>query len=411
MIMRPEEKETQLQIRCLVSNLYDLQKMRIAVGNRVVQSFYIQMGIEPGSKKETGDEESLAMIQKLKKEYDKVTELMIENKYTIKKQLSKLPKNVSLDYIKNELDYKMIEQYVNIMESEEETTKILKKYVQMHPMWDRFFKDVKGCGEVMAANCIAYLDIDKARHVSSFWKYCGIDTVLERDENGNALYVAPDNHDNKYRRKAVYEDEYGTIYTGKVETTGEFDENGEVIYFGTKGENLREIPQTKLVNGEMVEVYENIETGEEYIGEVMQLRHGRRMGDTEMREYIDKDGNVQVKKSLTYNPTLKSTLLGVLSSCILKVGQRFGYNKYEECYRESRNRLDQSPKYADKSSAHKHKMSVRFMTKEFLRDLWVEWRAYEGYEVTEPYEVAYLKRKPHKYNEAHVKKAEETKAR
>ena len=81
--MKAEERETQLQIRCLVSNLYDLQKMRIAVGNRVVQSFYIQMGIEPGSKKDSGDEESLAMIQKLKKEYDKVTDLMIENKFSI----------------------------------------------------------------------------------------------------------------------------------------------------------------------------------------------------------------------------------------------------------------------------------------------------------------------------------------
>ena len=409
--MKAEERETQLQIRCLVSNLYDLQKMRIAVGNRVVQSFYIQMGIEPGSKKDSGDEESLAMIQKLKKEYDKVTDLMIENKFSIKRQLSKLPNNVTLDYIKNELDYKMIEQYVNILGNEVETVKILKKYVHMHPMWDRFFKDVVGCGEVMAANCIAYLDIDKARHVSSFWKYCGIDTVVEHDENGNVLYVAKDGGDAKYRRKSIYLDEYGNVYTGKVETTGEFNENGEVIYFGTKGENLREEPQMKIVDGEEVDVYDNIENGEEYIGEVIQLRHGRRMGDTEMREYIDKDGNTQMKRSITYNPTLKSSLLGVLSSCILKAGQRFGYNKYEECYRDSRNRLDQSSKYADKSSAHKHKMSVRFMTKEFLRDLWVEWRAYEGYEVSEPYEVTYLGRKPHKYNEAHVKKAEETKAR
>lgn len=408
--MTKEEKDTQLQIRCLVSNLYDLQKIRIAVGNRVVQSFYIQMGIEPGSKKESGDEESLAMIQKLKKEYDKVTDLMVENKFSIKKQLSKLPSNVTLNYIKNELDYKMIEQYVNILNNEEDIVKILKKYVHMHPMWDRFFKDVKGCGEVMAANCIAYLDIDKARHVSSFWKYCGIDTVVERDDNGNVLYVAVDGGDAKYRRKSIYVDEYGEVYTGKVETTGEFDEYGEVIYFGTKGENLKEEPQIKVVDGEETIIYENIETGEEYTGEVIQLRHGRRMGDTEMREYTDKDGNTQMKRSLTYNPTLKTTLLGVLSACILKTGQRHGYNKYDEIYHDSRTRLDNTPRHEDKSAARKHKMAIRFMIKEFLRDLWVEWRAYEGYELSEPYEVAYLGRKPHKYNEAHVKKAQETKA-
>ena len=404
-----KENEVQLQIRCLVSTLYDLQKIRIDIGNRVVQSFYIQMGMKPGQKKETADEETMAMIQKLKKEYDTVTDLMVENKFTIKKQLSKLPSNVSLNYIKNELDYKMIEQYVNILRNEEDTTKIIKKYVHMHPMWDRFFKDVKGCGEVMAANCIAYLDIHKARHVSSFWKFCGIDAVAELDEEGNPIYVSADGGDAKYRQKFIFEDEYGDVYTGKVTSTGEFNEYGEVIYSGAKGENLKSILMTKLVDGEEVFLYENIETGEEYSGNVIQLRHGRHKGDTEMREYIDKDGKKQLKRSITYNPAIKTALLGVLSSCIIKVGQRFGYNKYEEVYRDSRARLNNSPKHADKSDGHKHKMSVRYMIKEFLRDLWVEWRSYEGYELSEPYEVAYLGRKPHKYNEAHEKRVLESK--
>ena len=40
------------QIRILVSNLYDLQKMRISVGNRLVQSIYMQMGVKPGASPE-----------------------------------------------------------------------------------------------------------------------------------------------------------------------------------------------------------------------------------------------------------------------------------------------------------------------------------------------------------------------
>lgn len=39
--MTTAEKNTQLQIRCLISNVYDLQKLRISIGNRLVQSFYI----------------------------------------------------------------------------------------------------------------------------------------------------------------------------------------------------------------------------------------------------------------------------------------------------------------------------------------------------------------------------------
>jgi hypothetical protein len=32
------------QIRCLIANVYDLQKLRISAGNRLVQSFYLQLG-------------------------------------------------------------------------------------------------------------------------------------------------------------------------------------------------------------------------------------------------------------------------------------------------------------------------------------------------------------------------------
>ena len=46
------------------------------------------------------------------------------------------------------------------------------------------------------------------------------------------------------------------------------------------------------------------------------------------------------------------------------------------------------------------------MIKQFLRDLWTVWRSSEGYAITEPYEVAKLGMKPHKYNEAQHKMAQ-----
>lgn len=39
---------------------------------------------------------------------------------------------------------------------------------------------------------------------------------------------------------------------------------------------------------------------------------------TEERPYIDKDGKEQMKKSLTYNPFLKTKLVGVLGSAFLR---------------------------------------------------------------------------------------------
>lgn len=331
--MTTEEKNLQLQIRCLTSNVYDLQKLRISVGNRLVQSFYIQMGVEPSKKIDEADEGCKNLLKELEKEYNLVSDLMAENNKSIKKQIATMPKDKQLQYIRNELDYKLISQYESLRDAEKETTKVLAKYVQQHPMWDKFFAGVKGCGELMAANCISYLDIEKARHVSSFWKYCGLDTVPTKDEKG----------------------EYIT------------DDEGNIVY------------------------------------------HGRKMGDTEMFDYTDKDGNIKQKRGITYNPDLKCKLMGVLSGCIIKAGQRNGYNKYEECYRDYKNRLANSPRHQDKSAGHINNMALRYMIKQFLRDLWVTWREYEGYEVTEPYEVAYLGRKPHKYNEAQVEAASRTK--
>lgn len=37
---------TKEQVRCLVAGVYDLQKLRISAGNRLVQSFYLSRGID-----------------------------------------------------------------------------------------------------------------------------------------------------------------------------------------------------------------------------------------------------------------------------------------------------------------------------------------------------------------------------
>ena len=82
---------------------------------------------------------------------------------------------------------------------------------------------------------------------------------------------------------------------------------------------------------------------------------------------------------------------------------------YVQCYLDYLNRLNQRADTKDYTNLHKHNMAKRYMIKQFVRDLWVVWRADAGYEVTEPYEVAKLGYKPHKYNEAHHKMAENTK--
>ena len=368
------------KIRILVNGIYDIQKLRIATGNRIVQSFNIQMGQTPSTRQEEMDVEASSLINTLRSEYKRITDAYVSKEYYLDKGSSSIvtkkvePKDgadsseiitISLKknakiidiiksmnertdtlVIKNEYDYNLMKHYMELFDSEEGMLKDLEKEVTKHPMWDAFFKDVKGCGVLMAAVCLTYLDVNKARHASSFWKYAGLDTV-----------------------DVVKED-------------------GTIVNEGRTSKKAHNVEQV----------------------------------------YVDKDGNEQSKMGLGYNPNLKTKLIGVLAPCLLKAGLRVvkgndkkpvldeagnkqyvASSKYTECYLDYRNRLDQRKDTKEYSSLHKYNMSVRYMIKQFLRDMWVTWRTLEGYTVSEPYEVAKLGNMPHKYNEYHERVATEGK--
>lgn len=392
MLMQDNLKQ---QIRCLVSNIYDLQKLRISAGNRLVQSFYLKLGTTPS-------EDDTKVIALIKNEFGRVADAVSQG-VSIKKAISKLnvdtEENKALEFIKDEMDYKLINSYILLLKSEEESIKTLDNYVKKHPLWDNFFAEIKGCGTLMSAVCIAYFDIYKARYVSSFYRYAGLDTVQDKDKEGNALFIAKNNPNKKLRHKSVFYYECdGSEYKGNIIRTGEVTASGEELLLTNTGEIIIEEP--KMKNGEFV--YEDIETGEEYIGEVLISQHGRRKGDTEMFEYTDSEGNKAMKRGITYNPIVKTKLMGVLTGCLLKAKDPV----YSAIYYDYRARLDNSAEHRDKTAGHKNMMAQRYMIKQFLRNLWTSWRTIEGLEVNYPYEVAKLGNKPHKYNQYQCEQAD-----
>ena len=309
------------QIRCLISGIYDLQKLRISAGNRLVQSFYIQKGNTPvtsdkGSEEERKDAEKKVKktISIIKNEYKRLTD-GVANGLSIKKQLNsqKPDDKDAMQFIQNDMDYKLVKGYMLLLESEEESIKVLDKHVKAHPLYDAFFKDIKGCGSLMWGVCLAYLDPYKARHMSSFYKYCGLDTVQDEDKDGNKLFRTCINGNptaTKVRQKMIYLTEGGDNYDGKVTVTDEITPEGEPVYRAEDGSPLIRVFVTKMATnseGAVSEmpVYEDIETGEEYVGEVVVSEHGRRKGDNEIYEYIDKNGEKANKRGLTSNPVVK----------------------------------------------------------------------------------------------------------
>ena len=103
-------------------------------------------------------------------------------------------------------------------------------------------------------------------------------------------------------------------------------------------------------------------------------------------KYTNKKGEESVRKGITFNPILKTKLIGVLGSSFLRAGD----NKYSLIYRDYKHRLENHPVHAEKTKGHRHNMATRYAVKAFLVDLHAAWRKLEGYEPSVPYAEAKL---------------------
>lgn len=60
---------------------------------------------------------------------------------------------------------------------EKAIAKDLKESVQTEKIWLNYLINVKGIAEILASGLIRLIDIEKADHVSSLWKYAGLDVA------------------------------------------------------------------------------------------------------------------------------------------------------------------------------------------------------------------------------------------
>jgi len=276
-------------IRNLVRGFYDVQKLRISTGNRIVANFHAKLGREPGQKLEEMDPESKKILDQLVQEAKLITTAIAEKN---SKPGTVIKKHEGI--IDDEIEYELVIDYLVLLETEERYAKTIEKAVKQFPIWQHFLSGVKGCGPLMAAVIISELDPHKARHVSSFWKYAGLDVT---------------NGEGRSRRK----------------------------------EHLVEV------------------------------------------EYVNKSGELTTRKSITFNPFLKTKLIGVLGTSFLR-----SKSPYSEIFYDYRARLENHPQHNNKTPMHRKNMAIRYMVKMFLKDLWVAWRTLEGLPVTTDYAEAKL---------------------
>ena len=275
------------KLRNMVRGAYDIQQLRIQMGNRFVANYMVKLGLEPSTKIEDMSDDGKKILDKCRASYKKMTDgiLNLPSRSKFK------PDQVISDYA----ELILIDAYLNMETQEKNCFYQLEKILTDFPIYTEFLKNVRGCGPAMAAVIISEIDIHKARYPSSLHLLAGLD-------------VAPDG----------------------------------------KGRSMR---KEHLVD----------------------------------REYVDKDGEIKTKKSITFKPFLKTKFMGVLSGSFLRSS-----SPYKVVYDNYKNRLENHPAHQEKTKLHRHNMALRYMMKRFLVDLYVAWRTLEGLEVSEEYQVAKL---------------------
>ena len=148
------------------------------------------------------------------------------------------------------------------------------------------------------------------------------------------------------------------------------------------GVMLSEIDITKAEYPSSLHKYAGLDVASDGQGRSRKKEH------LEDSEYVDAEGEMKIKKGITFNPFLKTKLVGVLGSSFIK--QSPDKCIYRKIYDDYKHRLEHMDAHKEKSKGHRHNMAVRYMVKMFLVDLYNAWRRIEGLPVAPTYSEAKL---------------------
>jgi len=279
------------ELRILMRGAYDVQKVRIETGNRVVANFKAELGQQPGTPEQGLSKEAKELLEVLRLSWQRITDGIAGPDATIKK-----PGLFQGDQVISTFtEYCLVANYLELVTAENQHFNRLEAMLPSFAIYRDYLKDVKGVGRAMAAVLISEFDITRAEYPSTMWAYAGLD-------------VAGDGRGRSRRKEHLIK-----------------------------------------------------------------------------RVYTAKDGTEKERDSITFNPLLKTKLMGVLGPSFLRSGSPV--RKYYDDYKH---RLEHRPDLKDERKGRIHMMAVRYMVKQFLRDLYVEWRVMEGLPVAPTYAEAKL---------------------
>lgn len=163
--------ENKAGLKTIVHSVYDIQKLRIQMGNRIVANFKAKLGQKPSMPEEEMDAEGKKILADLRKHYRKITDGI--------KVFPSQKKFVGDEVITSYTELCLLSQYLDLESYEQQHFHRLESVLVDFPIWTEWLKGVKGCGPAMAGVLISEIDIHKARYSSSLWKFAGLDVASD----------------------------------------------------------------------------------------------------------------------------------------------------------------------------------------------------------------------------------------
>lgn len=157
-------------IKSYVRGIYDFQKVRIEMGNRLCAQFRAKLGLEP-SESEEEDQDASDTLKALRVSYKKITD-GVTGKLR-RKDFDKKKDGVISDWA----EFQLVDIYMDVEKREEQMFRTLESVIETHPIYP-WLRSVPGCGPAMSGVIISEIDIHRAKYVSSIWKYAGLDVVV-----------------------------------------------------------------------------------------------------------------------------------------------------------------------------------------------------------------------------------------
>lgn len=156
------------ELRAVVRGTYDLQRLRIQMGNRVTANFKAKLGSGPKALTEKQlEKEAQKLLGDLRASHKRITDAIIE------KYKGVTPKNfVGDELISTYTEYVLVNQYTELIKQEESQFSSIPTILAGNPVYDNFLESVAGVGPQMAGVLLSEIDFTRCKYASSLWKLC-----------------------------------------------------------------------------------------------------------------------------------------------------------------------------------------------------------------------------------------------